>query len=208
MQTRDKNHFISLQHYLSHSRRVVIFYPPSKSPAFSQPRNSSIYGGRDRVVHENIALQSDSNTRKWWISDITELRTNTSGIPFPFPLLSSTPALQRASRRSLEARLFLGVGGADEKRSQLRLELDQLRHALLTDAVLAADLAEQYAGIGAHFFRDFCAVALEEVRERVDGAAGGRHGGADLAFRCGAGRRVACDLQRQRGRDSVEDNVR
>jgi len=128
---------------LSHPRRTVFFYPPSQPPGFSESRRA-VSTVDEIVVHENIALHSDSNTREWWISDIIELRTQTSRAHFAssFLFLSLTPALQRASRRRLEARLFLGITGANEKRPQLRLELDQLRHALFTDAVLAANLAE------------------------------------------------------------------
>ena len=96
------------------------------------------------------------------------------------------PALQRTSRRSLQARLFLGVGSADKKRSQVRFEPDQLRYALRTDAVFAADLPEQYARVGAHFLGHVRAVALEKVREGVDGAARGCHGRADVALNRGA----------------------
>jgi hypothetical protein len=89
----------------------------------------------------------------------------------------SPPALQRTSRRRLQTRLFfLSVGRTNEKRSQLRFEFDKLRYTFRSNAVFAADLAEQYAGVGAHFLGHVRAVAFEKVRERVDGAAGGRHG--------------------------------
>ncbi len=87
-----------------------------------------------------------------------------------------SPALQRTSGRRLQARFFLCVGGTDEKRPQLRLEFDELRYAFRACAVFAADLAEQYTGVGAHFFGNVRAVAFKKVRERVDCAPWGCHG--------------------------------
>jgi hypothetical protein len=88
----------------------------------------------------------------------------------------SPPTLQRTSRRRLQTRLFLCASRTNEKRSQLRFEFNELRYTFCSDAIFTADLAEQNAGIGAHFLGHVRAVASEKVRERVDRAAGGCHG--------------------------------
>ena len=60
--------------------------------------------------------------------------------------------------------------------------LKQIPETEISDAIIAADLAKQYAGVGAHFLGYLRAVAPEKVCERVDGTARGRYGRADLAL--------------------------